>query len=35
VFKRLLFLVCLAGATTYVAKEIGPDVKRYVRMSRM
>lgn len=34
-FKRLLFLLCLAGAATYIGKLIEPDVKRYLEMSRM
>jgi hypothetical protein len=35
VFKRLIILLCLAGAATYVVKLVEPDVKRYLEMSRM
>jgi hypothetical protein len=34
-FMRLVFLLFLAGAATYVVKTIEPDVKRYLEMSRM
>ncbi|MFD8491667.1 DUF6893 family small protein [Amycolatopsis sp. NPDC059657] len=34
-FKRLLVLLCLVGATAWAAKLIEPDVKRYLEMSRM
>jgi hypothetical protein len=33
--KRLLLMLLLAGAATYVVKLIEPDVKRYLEMSRM
>ena len=34
-FKRLLIMLLLAAAATYLAKMIEPDVKRYLEMSRM
>ena len=33
--KRLLLLLLVAGAVTWVAKQIEPDVKRYLEISRM
>ena len=33
--KRLLFLLALIGGATWVAKQVEPDIKRYLEMSRM
>ena len=33
--KRLLLLLVLVGGATWVAKQIEPDVRRYLEMSRM
>jgi len=35
VFKRLLIFAGFAGLTALVVKNVGPDIKRYIRMSRM
>jgi hypothetical protein len=33
--KRGLVIVSLAGLAVVVVRTVGPDVKRYVRISRM
>jgi hypothetical protein len=33
--KRLLVLALLLGGAVWLAKQIEPDVKRYLEMSRM
>lgn len=33
--RRLLFLAVLAYGASYAYKKLAPDVKRYVKMSRM
>jgi hypothetical protein len=33
--KRLLLLLVLLGGATVVVKLVGPDVRRYLEMSRM
>jgi hypothetical protein len=32
---RALAIVCLAGLVAFTIKNIAPDVRRYVRISRM
>ncbi|MFJ9784269.1 DUF6893 family small protein [Amycolatopsis sp. NPDC101161] len=33
--KRLLFLAVLLGGVTWLAKQVEPDIRRYLEMSRM
>ncbi|MFI5605579.1 DUF6893 family small protein [Amycolatopsis sp. NPDC051903] len=33
-FKKLLLLLVLAGGVAFVARQVKPDVQRYVDMSR-
>lgn len=33
--KRLLLLLVLIGGATWVAKQVEPDVRRYLEMRRM
>lgn len=33
--KKLLVLLVLGGLAVLVARQMGPDIKRYLRISRM